>query len=171
MTLSAPDDSQQPSSSGLALATFASGCFWGLEAALAAHPGVRATLAGYTQGTLRSPSYARVAAGRSGHVEAVRCAYDPAETSYEALLSVWWSCLADACDARGQGADRGRQYRPGVFWHDEAQRDAAAAFLEVKQAERGARQLAVLLKPAAPFYAAEECHQKYLAKGAQPCCV
>ena len=164
LQLSAPDAAQQPSAAGLELATFAAGCFWGLEAALAV-PGVRATQAGYTQGRDVAPSYARVAAGRSGHVEAVRCEFAPAAVSYDALLAAWWDCLADASDARGQGQDRGPQYRPGVFWHSEQQRDAAQRFLQRKQAERGARQLAVLLKPAAPFYVAEECHQQYLAKG------
>ena len=107
-----------------------------------------------------------MAGGRSGHVEAVRCEFEADAVSYGALLDVWWGCLADATDARGQGQDRGPQYRPGVFWHDEAQRDAAQRFLDAKQAQRGARKLAVMLKPAAPFYAAEECHQQYLAKGA-----
>ena len=165
LQLSAPDAQQQHSPAGLELATFAAGCFWGVEAALAAVPGVKATQAGYTQGREASPTYARVATGRSGHVEAVRCEFAPAEVSYDALLAAWWDCLADASDARGQGQDRGPQYRPGVFWHSEQQRDAAQRFLQRKQAARGARQLAVLLKPAAPFYVAEECHQQYLAKG------
>lgn len=166
LQLSAPD-AQQPSAAGLELATFAAGCFWGVEAALAAVPGVKATQAGYTQGREAAPSYARVATGRSGHVEAVRVEYDPAVASYEALLAAWWACLADACDARGQGQDRGPQYRPSVFWHCERQRDAATRFLQRKQTERGARPLVVLLKPAAPFYPAEECHQQYFAKGMQ----
>jgi peptide methionine sulfoxide reductase MsrA len=106
-------------------------------------------------------------------VEAVQVSYDAAATSYETLLGVWFSCLDDPYDARGQGADRGAQYRPGVFWHSAAQRDAAAAFLaEREQSARrsggGGTLVARLLKPAARFHAAEACHQQYLARGASP---
>jgi peptide-methionine (S)-S-oxide reductase len=119
-----------------------------------------------TQGTTAAPTYRAVCGGRSGHVEAVQVTYDAALVSYDALLSVFWEALEDPFDARGQGRDRGPQYRPGVFWHTAAQRDAAAAFLEQRAAEAGAARLPPLLKPAARFHAAEDVHQQYLARGA-----
>ncbi len=118
------------------------------------------------QGSVPAPTYRRVCGGRTGHVEAVRCSYDPDIVQYAALLDVWWSAVDDPTDGYGQGADRGPQYRLGVYWHDEAQRVAAQAFLDA-QAAALRRPLAVELRPAAPFHEAEECHQAYFAKGAR----
>jgi methionine-S-sulfoxide reductase len=121
------------------------------------------------QGRTPAPTYANVCGGRSGHVEAVQVSYDSSVVSYETLCGVWFSCLADPYDGRGQGSDRGEQYRPGVFWHTPAQRDAAAAFLAERDRRGGGGASALaarLLKPAARFHAAEACHQQYLARGA-----
>ena len=123
---SAPVELPPVEREGLEQAVFAGGCFWGVEAAFAAAPGVVATECGYTGGREPRPTYSRVCGGRTGHAEAVRVVYDPRVTSYGALLELFWS-LIDATDARGQGADRGSQYRTAVFWCTPAQRDAAAA--------------------------------------------
>jgi methionine-S-sulfoxide reductase len=164
--LSLPDAAPPPSTQ-LAYADFAAGCFWGLQQLLSRTPGVLETTAGYTQGAPRErpPTYGRVSSGKTGHVEAVRALYDPALVSYEGLLAVYMASLEDACDARGQGADRGFQYRPGIYWHDEAQRAAAEAALAAEAAARRVPALAVELKPATAFWEAEEVHQHYLERG------
>ena len=170
--LTQPEDRAPPRMEGHHVATFASGCFWGLQRELDATPGVVHTRCGYTQGTVQRPSYKAVCSGRSGHVEAVRVEYDSDAVTYTQLLDVWWSCVEDPTDGGGQGADRGLQYRLGLYWYTEEQRDAASAFLGRMAADRAYRgvPLAVEVKPAAPFHEAEEWHQQYFAKGGlDPC--
>lgn len=163
LQLTEPQDTDAPQSSGQ-LATFAAGCFWHVQHALAATPGVTHTVCGYTQGKLQKPTYAQVCTGRSGHVEAVRVEFDPLAITYAQLLDVWWSCIEDPTDGRGQGADRGRQYRLGIYYYDAEQRMEAQAFLAAKAAHHS-RPLAVEVKPAAQLWPAEEVHQCYIAKG------
>lgn len=154
----------RPAEAHLLYASFSAGCFWGLQRALDGTPGVVRSATGYSQGRAVRPTYRLVCGGRSGHAETVRATYDPRTVSYAQLLDAWWSCVEDPTDRRGQGPDRGPQYRLGVFWHHAQQRDAAAAFLAA-QAAALRRTLAVELKPAAPFTEAEECHQRYFAQG------
>jgi len=164
LQLTEPQDSHRPQCEGHCLAQFAAGCFWQVEHALAATPGVAHTLCGYTQGRLEKPRYSQVCSGRSGHVEAVRVEFDPGIVSYAQLLDVWWACVQDPLDGRGQGGDRGLQYRLGLYWYDSAQREVAEKYIATKGA-RWKRPLAIDLKPAAPFWPAEEVHQCYIAKG------
>ena len=115
------------SEDGLAVATFAGGCFWGLELRMQRAPGVLATAAGYAQGPAApAPTYEAVCAGATGHAEAVRVTYDANACSYEGLLDAFWSKI-DPTQRDGQGRDKGTQYRTGVYFHDEAQRAAAEA--------------------------------------------
>lgn len=154
-----------PADPALEAATFAAGCFWGLQRALSRPPGVVRTEAGYCQGAVERPSYAAVATRRSGHVEAVRVEYDPARVSYADLLAVWWGALDDPADGAGQGADRGPQYRPAVLWHSAAQRAEAAAFMAAAWPRPSGGGLAVALEPAGPWWPAEAAHQHWLDRG------
>lgn len=108
----------------MAVATFAAGCFWGVQAELDRVPGVTATEVGYTGGDVEHPTYRQVCSHMSGHAEAVRVEYDPAVVSYEQLLEAFFA-LHDPTQRNHQGPDVGPQYRSAIFYHDEAQREAA----------------------------------------------
>jgi peptide-methionine (S)-S-oxide reductase len=151
-------------------ATFAAGCFWGVEAAFRAVPGVTATTVGYTGGSFPNPTYHDVCSGRTGHAEAVQVEYDPARVTYEDLLRVFWE-NHDPTTVNRQGPDVGTQYRSAIFFHSPEQQ--AAALASKQRLERsGAYQRPVVteITPAAAFYRAEEYHQQYLEKRGQATC-
>ncbi|PKP80887.1 MAG: peptide-methionine (S)-S-oxide reductase [Alphaproteobacteria bacterium HGW-Alphaproteobacteria-18] len=141
-----------------AVAVFAGGCFWCIEAELEAVPGVRAVVSGYTGGTTPDPTYKRM----GDHAEAVEVIYDPAEVTYEQLLEVFWSNI-DPTDEGGQFYDRGSQYRTAIYVLDEAQAAAARASLEAN-ARRLSQPIATAVLPAGAFYPAEDYHQDYYLK-------
>jgi peptide-methionine (S)-S-oxide reductase len=145
-------------------ATFAAGCFWGVEAELRAVPGVVETQVGYTGGTTDQPSYEQVCSGRTGHAEAVWLRFDPARVSYEKLLDVFWK-LHDPTTLNRQGPDVGSQYRSAIFFHGEAQHAAAEAARD-RLAASGTyrRPIVTQIVPAVKFHPAEEYHQRYLEK-------
>lgn len=152
----------------LAVATLAGGCFWCVEADLGKLPGVASVVSGYTGGSEPNPTYEQVSSGRTGHYEAVEIRFDPAQTSYRQVLDAFLRHI-DPTDAGGQFADRGRQYRPAIFVHDEAQRsEANAALAELAASGRFARPLAVDILPAGPFTPAEGYHQDYWRTHAGP---
>ncbi|RMD65304.1 MAG: peptide-methionine (S)-S-oxide reductase [Alphaproteobacteria bacterium] len=154
----------------MATATFAAGCFWGVEAAFRRLDGVIDTCVGYTGGTTPDPTYEDVCSGRTGHAEAVRITYDPQRISYEALLDTFWA-IHDPTQRDRQGPDVGTQYRSAIFTHDAAQ-DAAARASKAQQEASGrfARPIVTEIVPAGAFYRAEEYHQRYLEKrGAATC--
>ncbi|HAK96817.1 MAG TPA: peptide-methionine (S)-S-oxide reductase [Planctomycetes bacterium] len=145
-------------------AVFAAGCFWGVEAAFMGAPGVVATTVGYTGGSLANPTYKDVCTDRTGHAEAVRVEFDPATTTYERLLEVFWGCH-DPTTPNRQGPDVGTQYRSAVFFSSPEQERAARA----SKAKLGASgklkgPIVTEIVPAVEFYPAEEYHQKYLQK-------
>lgn len=143
-------------------ATFAAGCFWGVEAAFRQIEGVTDAKVGYTGGTLKDPSYRDVCTGRTGHAEAVEVAFDPARVSYEELLEAFWK-MHDPTTLNRQGPDVGTQYRSAIFYHSPAQEAAARASKEKAQA--GLRKsIATELTAASVFYPAEEYHQRYFEK-------
>jgi peptide-methionine (S)-S-oxide reductase len=149
----------------LALATFAGGCFWGLELAFQRVPGVVHTAVGYTQGPEESPTYSQVCSGTTGHTEAVVVYYDPKEASYESLLDTFFDRV-NPLTVNGQGNDFGTQYRTGVYYHSEEQRAIAEARFAREQEKYGAKKkIATECKAAAPFWPAEKYHQQYLEKG------
>lgn len=151
-------------------ATFAAGCFWGVEAAFRAVPGVLATAVGYSGGSVPNPTYQDVCTGRTGHAEALQVEYDPEGVSYQDLLRVFWE-NHDPTTLNRQGPDVGTQYRSAIFFHDPEQQ--AAALASKRQLEsRGAfrRPIVTEIVPAAPFYRAEEYHQQYLEKRGQATC-
>ena len=145
-------------------ATFAAGCFWGVEASFRRARGVSATAVGYEGGHLENPSYQQVCADRSGHAEVVEVEYDPEAISYEELLDIFWSCH-DPTTSNRQGPDFGSQYRSAIFYHNPKQ-EAAARVSKEKLEASGRHRSAIVTEivPAAPFYRAEEYHQQYLEK-------
>ena len=149
---------------GLAVATFAGGCFWCVESDFDTVPGVVGTVSGYTGGTVANPTYEQVTAGGTGHFEAVRIHYDPKQVSYERLLHIFWRSV-DPTDGGGQFCDRGDSYRTAIFVGNEQERRLAEASKEALE------QSAVLdapvvtpIEPAGEFYPAEDYHQDYSAK-------
>jgi peptide-methionine (S)-S-oxide reductase len=147
---------------GAERATFAAGCFWGVEAAFRQVDGVLATAVGYTGGHVAHPSYERVCRGRTGHAEAVEVWFDPAQVSYAQLLTTFWR-IHNPTTRNRQGFDFGRQYRSAIFYHDDAQREAAIASRDDEQ-QSLRRQIVTQITPASAFYRAEEYHQHYLEK-------
>ena len=148
----------------MAIATFAAGCFWGVEAAFRQVPGVTATRVGYTGGTTTNPTYKQVCTDRTGHAEAVEVSYDPARVSYDDLLRVFWE-THDPTQRNRQGPDIGTQYRSAIFYHDAEQEAAARASKErLERSGVHKRPIVTEIVPAQTFYQAEDYHQQYLEK-------
>ncbi len=151
-------------------ATFAAGCFWGVEETFRRMPGVVTTQVGYTSGTESNPDYRAVCTGRTGHAEAVQVEYDPSLVTYGQLLEVFWE-NHDPTTLNRQGPDVGTQYRSGIYTHDETQANEALASKEQKQSSGKYKKPVVTeIVPATVFYPAEEYHQQYLAKRGMPGC-
>lgn len=145
-------------------ATFGAGCFWGVEVAFRQVPGVTDAIAGYLGGTLANPTYQDVCTGRTGHAEVVEVTYDPSRVTYENLLDVFWSSH-DPTTLNRQGPDHGTQYRSAIFYHNEAQKQAAVASKNRwNTSGRFSGPIVTEITPASPFYRAEEYHQRYLEK-------
>ncbi len=151
-------------------ATFAAGCFWGVEARFQQLPGVTATAVGYEGGKLDNPTYQQVCTDRTGHAEAVEIEFDPAKISYQQLLDEFFT-LHDPTQLNRQGPDWGTQYRSAVFYHSPEQEKAAKETIARLSAEkRFSRPIVTQVVPAETFWRAEEYHQKYLEKrGAVSC--
>jgi peptide-methionine (S)-S-oxide reductase len=148
----------------MAKATFAAGCFWGVEAAFRAIAGVDSTRVGYTGGEMRNPTYKDVCTDRTGHAEAVEIDYDPANVSYDDLLKVFWE-NHDPTQVDGQGPDIGSQYRSSIFFHSPEQEAAArASKAQLEKSGKFRRPIATEIVPAVTFYPAEDYHQRYLEK-------
>ncbi len=149
---------------GMAVATFAGGCFWCMQPPFDSLPGVVATYAGYTGGRTANPTYEEVSSGATGHAESVEVIYDPKQVSYEKLLDVFWTNIDPTVKDR-QFCDGGTQYRTAIFYHDEAQRKAAEASkaaLERNKPFKGP--IVTPIEMAGPFYLAEDYHQEYYQK-------
>ncbi|MDQ2898997.1 MAG: peptide-methionine (S)-S-oxide reductase MsrA [Acidobacteriota bacterium] len=145
-------------------ATFAAGCFWGVEEAFRQVPGVESTSAGYIGGKTKDPTYKDVCSGRTGHAEAVEVTYDPLKVTYNDLLKIFWE-NHDPTTLNRQGPDVGEQYRSAIFFHNPEQQQAAKASKEKLQSDgRFRRPIVTEIKPAPDYFAAEDYHQQYLAK-------
>ena len=145
-------------------ATFAAGCFWGVEAEFRKVEGVLATAVGYEGGTLERPTYEDVCSGRTGHAEAVEVDYDPARVSYDRLLNVFWE-NHDPTTLNRQGPDVGEQYRSAIFFHDAEQEKAAReSKASLEASGRYRRPVVTAIVPASTFWRAEDYHQQYLEK-------
>ena len=147
---------------GLERATFAAGCFWGVEASFREIEGVVKTSVGYTGGRTADPSYEQVCSGATGHAESVEVWFDPTVLSYGELLNVFWSIHNPTTPDR-QGWDFGTQYRSAIFFHDPDQERLAIASRAQHQ-ETLRRPIVTEIVPASTFYDAEEYHQRYLEK-------
>jgi peptide-methionine (S)-S-oxide reductase len=148
----------------MAKATFGAGCFWGVEAEFRALPGVTNTAVGYLGGTLENPTYKDVCTGRTGHAEVVQVEYDPSQISYEELLNVFWE-MHDPTTLNRQGPDVGTQYRSAIFYHDEAQKQAAEqSKAQMEASGKFRRPIVTEITPTSAFYIAEDYHQQYLGK-------
>lgn len=149
-------------------ATFAAGCFWGVEAAFWQIPGVTSTEVGYTGGERANPTYEDVCTGATGHAEAVRVEFDPGVVTYDQLLDHFWQ-LHDPTQLNRQGPDRGTQYRSAIFFKDPEQQAVAEASKASAQ-RRFDDPIATEVAPASEFYRAEEYHQRYFEKTGQASC-
>ena len=146
-----------------ALATFAGGCFWCVEADFDKVPGVISTTSGYTGGKVDNPNYNQVSAGGTGHAEAVEIAFDPSKVGYQKLLDVFWRNHDPLAKDR-QFCDSGDQYRPAIFYHDEEQRKLAEASKKAVQEKFAPRVVQTEIVKAGAFFKAEDDHQDYYEK-------
>jgi len=145
-------------------ATFAAGCFWGVEEVFRRVKGVISTTVGYTGGSFENPTYEDVCTGKTGHAEAVEVGFDPTRVSYEELLTVFFE-NHDPTTLNRQGPDVGAQYRSAVFYHTPEQMAAAKAMKEKLEKSGHYKQPIVTeITSASRFYQAEEYHQQYLEK-------
>jgi len=146
-----------------AVATFAGGCFWCMEPPFDKIPGVLSTTSGYTGGMVKNPTYKEVCTGETGHAESLQIVYDPSRVSYATLLETFWRNI-DPTTANRQFCDYGSQYRPAIFYHDDAQRKLAEASLHNLQQMKLFPDIAVKIEKASTFYPAEEYHQDFYKK-------
>jgi peptide-methionine (S)-S-oxide reductase len=157
---------EPPFPAHLKSALFGMGCFWGAERKFWQLPGVWTTAVGYAGGTTKNPSYEQVCSGRTGHAEIVLVVYDPAQVSYDKLLSVFWESH-DPTQGNRQGNDVGTQYRSAIYTFDAAQAEAAEAsrrMYEDRLRSAGHGRITTEIRAAPPFYYAEDYHQQYLGK-------
>lgn len=146
-----------------AVATFAGGCFWCVQKDFDGVKGVISTTSGYTGGNIHNPTYEEVSAGGTGHVEAVEVVYDPKRVSYEELLNFYFHNI-DPTRNDGQFCDKGKQYRPVIFYHSEDQKKLAENYRQKLIESKKIHPILVEIVPVATFYPAEEYHQKYYEK-------
>jgi peptide-methionine (S)-S-oxide reductase len=160
---------QNKDSSNLEIASFGAGCFWCVEAVFETLDGVQAVESGYMGGQIEDPTYREICTGTTGHAEITQIAFDPSVISYETLLGWLWRSH-DPTTLNRQGADTGTQYRSAIFYHNEAQREAAEASKGAAQKDFD-RPIVTEITEASKFYVAEEYHQDYyrLNKSAPYC--
>ncbi len=149
-------------------ATFAAGCFWGVEAAFRQIPGVVDVVSGYTGGHVDDPTYRQVCGHSTGHAEAVDVTFDPQRVSYDDLLKAFWQ-IHDPTQVNRQGPDVGDQYRSAIFIHSPAQEQAAVASRTREQSNHSAP-IATQIVAATTFWPAEEYHQRYFEKNGGAAC-
>ncbi|OPZ44919.1 MAG: methionine sulfoxide reductase A [Euryarchaeota archaeon ADurb.BinA087] len=152
-------------------ATFAAGCFWGVEAAFREMKGVISTRVGYTGGHAKNPTYEEVCSGKTGHAEAVEVVFDPLAVSYQELLDLFWS-IHDPTQLNRQGPDYGTNYRSAIFYHTPTQKILAEESRKriAESGRYGRRPVVTEIMPASPFYPAEEYHQQFYEKQGRRSC-
>ncbi|HXU47332.1 MAG TPA: peptide-methionine (S)-S-oxide reductase MsrA [Thermoanaerobaculia bacterium] len=149
---------------GLEIATFAGGCFWCMQPAFDKVPGVAQTIVGYTGGRAQNPTYEEVSSGSTGHAESIEVRFDPKKVSYDKLLDVFWHNI-DPVTANAQFCDHGTQYRSAIFFHGEAQHQAAEASKQkLVAAKKLPGPIVTQIVAASKFWPAEEYHQDYYEK-------
>ncbi len=148
----------------LQVATFAGGCFWCVEAGFEKIAGIYEVISGYSGGHLENPTYEQVSSGQTGHIEVVQVRYDPNVITYERLVESFWRQI-DPTDKGGQFADRGEQYRPVIFYHDEKQKEIAEqSRATLGSSKRFKKPITTEILPFDQFYPAEDYHQDYYKK-------
>lgn len=146
------------------LATFAGGCFWCMVKPFDQMPGIESVVSGYTGGDSENPTYEEIKKGNSGHYEAVQIEFNPDVFPYEKLLELYWPQI-DPTDDGGQFFDRGSQYRTAIFYHNDNQQELAEKTKQILEASgKFKKPIVTEIKPAVPFYEAEEYHQKFYQK-------
>jgi peptide-methionine (S)-S-oxide reductase len=163
---------EPPFPTGMEQAVFGLGCFWGAERRFWEADGVYTTAAGYAGGYTANPTYQEVCTGRTGHAEVVLVVFDPAQTSYEALVTRFFESH-DPTEGMRQGNDIGTQYRSAIYTFDELQLKTAETVRDRYQAvlsEKGFAEITTEIAPAGPFYYAEDYHQQYLARNKNGYC-
>jgi peptide-methionine (S)-S-oxide reductase len=159
--LGAQAEAPTPARPGTAVAIFAGGCFWCVEADFDKVPGVLSTTSGYIGGTKTNPTYEQVSSGGTGHAEAVKIVYDPQAVTFQRLLYVFWRNI-DPLTKSGQFCDFGPQYRSAIFYlNDEQKRLAESSKAEIEKSGRFKRPIVTEIVPAGAFYPAEAYHQDY----------
>ncbi|PKL74901.1 MAG: peptide-methionine (S)-S-oxide reductase [Candidatus Melainabacteria bacterium HGW-Melainabacteria-1] len=150
-----------PTDTRYRIATFAGGCFWCMEPPFDKLDGVLSTTSGYTGGQTKNPTYQQVTSGNTGHTEAVRIVYDPNRVSYQKLLDVFWRQINPTTPDR-QFVDVGSQYRTGIYYHSEEQKQLALkSRATLDKSKRFGAPIVTEIKPAGPFWPAEDYHQNY----------
>ncbi|MFA5073283.1 MAG: peptide-methionine (S)-S-oxide reductase MsrA [Nitrospirota bacterium] len=145
-------------------ATFAGGCFWCMVPPFAKLEGIKEITAGYTGGHKKDPTYEEVCSGTTGHLEAIQIVFDPSKIRYEQILDIFWQQI-DPTDPGGQFADRGSSYTTAIFYHNEQQRKIAElSKKDLEQSGRFNKHIVTQIRPAGPFYHAEEYHQDFWKK-------
>ena len=150
---------------GQRIATFAGGCFWCMEKPFDILEGVLSTTSGYIGGHTKNPTYRQVSSGSTGHTEAVRVVYDPDKVTFEELLKVYWVNVDPLAD-NAQFCDHGSQYRAGIFYHDDEQKQAALTSLEEVKNKFKDDTVYTEVTESTVFYPAEDYHQDYYQKSA-----
>ncbi len=157
------------SENNLETATFAAGCFWGVEDTFMKKKGVKATSVGYTGGNFSNPTYEDVCTDKTGHAEAIQLRFDPKEVSYEELLDLFWS-IHDPTTKNRQGPDIGSQYRSTIFYHTAEQENIAKKSKRNLDDSKFKNKIVTEIVPATTFYPAENYHQKYYQKNGGGSC-
>ena len=154
-----------------AVAVFGGGCFWCTEAVFDELRGVKSVVSGYSGGTTKDPTYEQVCSGQTGHAEAIKIEFDPAQISFRDLMTVFFA-THDPTTLNRQGNDVGTQYRSAIFFTDEQQKAEAASFIkELEEAKTFSNSIVTRLEPLADFYSAEDYHQQFYANNPyQPYC-
>jgi methionine-S-sulfoxide reductase len=155
----------EPTTTSTKTALFGGGCFWCMQPSFDTTVGVVSTSVGYAGGDAKTANYEAVSSGTTGHVEVIEITYDPAKVAYEKLLTIYLENI-DPTDGGGQFADRGSQYAPVIFYADAAEKVKAEAALKAIAPKFTPAPIAVALREAKPFYAAEDYHQRYYQKNA-----
>ena len=155
-------DTPLTAAKGDAVAVFAGGCFWGIQAVFQHTKGVKTAISGYAGGTKTSPSYEEVSSGATGHAESVRVVYDTSQISYGQLLQIFFSVAHDPTQLNRQGPDHGTQYRSAIFYTSEEQKRVAEAYVDqLTKAKTFSRPIVTQIVPLKTFYEAEAYHQDY----------
>ena len=160
-TEKAEEEFEKYESSELSKATFAGGCFWGVEKTFQEKEGVKEAISGYTGGKTKNPTYKQVSKGDTGHYEAVRVYYEPDKISYNQLLQIFWKNI-DPTDSGGQGPNRGSQYRTAIFYQNQNQKQLAEeSKKQLYDSEEQEKEIDTKILEAKEFYPAEKYHQDY----------